>query len=140
DDDYCKSVGLAPDTAFNEIGQLFNKYEVPLGLLSKLFELQTFNNMEFLIDDSGSMYTETDSKHPNGSKMTRWEEAKERLLEIFNILVHVPTPQNIYIRFLNRHDLIRIVRVSSSPQQFLDLATKQIEQGFLNNPSGGTPD
>ncbi|KAJ3269145.1 hypothetical protein HDV01_001723 [Terramyces sp. JEL0728] len=139
DDDYCKSVGLVPDVALDEIGKLFSQYEVPLGLLSKLFEIQTFNNMEFLIDDSGSMSSGTDSRHPNGRVMTRWEEAKARVLDIFKILAYVPTPPNIFIRFLNRPDIIRIDRSSSSPQEFLNQVTRQVEQGFQRGPNGGTP-
>ena len=36
------AVGLRPDTMLDELGPLFEKYEIPIGLLSKLMQLQTF--------------------------------------------------------------------------------------------------
>lgn len=77
-----ESVLLAEDVAPRDgcedplarIQHFFARYEVPLGLLNKLMCLSDFQVMEMIIDDSGSMSSKIESKLPDGSPMTRWQE------------------------------------------------------------------
>jgi hypothetical protein len=49
------------------------KYEVPMGLMSKLLDLQQFDVLDFILDDSGSMNNLTDSRLPNGQVYTSYQ-------------------------------------------------------------------
>ncbi|KAJ3323004.1 hypothetical protein HDV06_002450 [Boothiomyces sp. JEL0866] len=139
DDDYCKSIGLNPGSGMDEIGKIFDQYEIPLGMLSKLFELQTFDQMEFLIDDSGSMIQKTDCLAANGKHMSRWEEAKERLMDIIKIIAYIHTPK-ICIRFLNRADVIINERPPGiKPEVFVAETASHIERVFAKVPGHSTP-
>lgn len=61
------------------LDKVFAKYEIPMGLLNKLLELQTYSAMVFLVDDSGSMGSRTDSMDPvTRQPMTRWQETRFR--------------------------------------------------------------
>ncbi|KAJ3256720.1 hypothetical protein HK103_005215 [Boothiomyces macroporosus] len=139
DEQFCKNLGLNPGSGLDQLSIIFGKYEIPLGLLSKLFELQTFDTMEFLIDDSGSMICNTDSQFPNGKKMTRFEEAKERLMDIIKIIAYIQTPK-IYIRFLNRHNVIQHERqFGVKPETFIADIGQEIDRVFSKPPNGSTP-
>ena len=81
---------------------ILSKYEVPMGLMSKLMDLQQFDVLDFIIDDSGSMNNVTDSYYPNGQPKTRWVEAIQRLKNMVEVLAYVPTncnPLVFLIRF-----------------------------------------
>lgn len=55
----CVAAGMTPDTMLNRLQVIFDKYEVPIGLINKLLILSEFDILEFLIDDSGSMVSKT---------------------------------------------------------------------------------
>ncbi|KAJ3305354.1 iron-binding protein [Kappamyces sp. JEL0829] len=122
------------------LDKVFAKYEIPMGLLNKLLELQTYSAMVFLVDDSGSMGSRTDSMDPvTRQPMTRWQETRFRLLEMMEILAHIPCPP-INVRFLNRTMELRLVHgEAQSPEQFLHYAAQEINRVFQASPSGTTP-
>lgn len=130
--------GMQPDTMVDELGNILNKYEVPMGLMNKLMMLSEFDDLEFMIDDSGSMRCSTDSKDSRGQIQTRWQEAQTRLKEMIEILAFLPF-QEITICFLNRPLRVSLKRNSRDPQSFLTDAYQQIDQAFQNGPSGTTP-
>jgi hypothetical protein len=130
--------GMQPDTMVDELGSVLNKYEVPMGLMNKLMMLSEFDELEFMIDDSGSMRCSTDSKDSRGQIQTRWQEAQTRLKEMMEILGYLPF-QEISICFLNRPLRISLKRNGRDPASFLSDAYRQIDQAFLNGPSGTTP-
>jgi hypothetical protein len=138
DEDIALSLGMPADDIVDAIGALFAKYEVPIGMMNKLMELQTFDGIHFLIDDSGSMGAGSDYKGA-GHPVTRWQECQIRLNEILEILVYVPTPP-ILITFLNRATVISIERKEGeSPPGFLRRVTSQLHNEFTKGPSGTTP-
>jgi hypothetical protein len=49
------AAGMTPDTMLQRLSLIFEKYEVPIGLVNKLLVLSEFAYLEFMIDDSGSM-------------------------------------------------------------------------------------
>jgi hypothetical protein len=134
-----QSIGMSEDMdAIQLITPVFSKYEIPIGMLTKLLQLQSFECIQFLIDDSGSMGCTTDSWHPNGKPMTRWEEARDRMKVMFEIMAFVVIPP-ITIQFLNRHDIVELSRDHKHPHVFINEAWSAIDQVFSRGPSGGTP-
>ncbi|KAJ3394669.1 hypothetical protein HDU92_006657 [Lobulomyces angularis] len=118
---------------------IFAKYEVPIGLVSKLFELERFDAIDFIIDDSGSMNSKTDTFLPNGRQMSRWEEAIERMKTFLEILAYVPT-QLIQIKFLNRRDIITVSHTAGQhPQFFINETCALLDAVASNLPAGTTP-
>lgn len=134
----CVEAGMTADTMVDELGGILNKYEVPMGLMNKLMMLSEFQSLEFIIDDSGSMTLESDTKGPDGRFQTRWLDAKTRLKEMVEIVAYVPFTQ-ISIGFLNRTDRLTLTRNGREPRTFLADAYRQIDQVFGRGPSGGTP-
>ena len=123
----------------DQLGQVFAKYEIPMGLLGRLQMVETYACMEILCDDSGSMGSSTDSKHPTGRPMTRWEEAKKNISVMFELLAYINCPP-MHIRFLNRPDDVVIQRnPGENPQQFLQRVHGILDQTFARGPSGTTP-
>ncbi|MDB6096642.1 MAG: hypothetical protein JWM09_920 [Francisellaceae bacterium] len=138
----------------DRLSNYFIRYEVPIGLVNKLLALPTYN-LNFIIDDSGSMdaLSDTDismandytknkkSFMPNASsannKLTRWEEAEDRLHTMMDILSCLPVP-NITIRFLNRQDVINL-QAGGSPDEFVQRARIAIANAFKTRPRGCTP-
>ena len=114
------------------------RYEVPIGLISKLHQLSNEHfHLEFLMDDSGSMNT-PDATRLNGEKATRWEEAHERLLILMEILAYVPVA-GVRIQFLNRPDVIELDHHQHTPASFLMAASDQINRCFAKKASSTTP-
>lgn len=83
DDEMAGRINLTPKTWSTSLDDLFEMLNVPVGLLSKLFALSEFDELEFLIDDSGSMTLETDGGLPS-----RWIEAKERVKDMMRVLAY----------------------------------------------------
>jgi hypothetical protein len=106
EEDVVKKIGLPKNEILAAVGAVFSKYEIPLGLLNKLLELQTYDALFFMVDDSGSMGNTTDTRSPQGGWITRWEETRLRLIEMMEIMAHIPTPEIIVV-FLNRQMEIR---------------------------------
>ncbi|KAL3929966.1 MAG: hypothetical protein SGBAC_011977 [Bacillariaceae sp.] len=134
----CVDAGMDPDTVVDELGALLNKYEVPIGLMNKLMMLSEYEVMEFMIDDSGSMTLNTDSKDSQGRIQTRWTEAQVRLKEMIEVLAYVPFNQ-IVIVFLNRTDVISFQRNGRDPKTIIADAYQKIDGVFSKSPSGTTP-
>jgi hypothetical protein len=134
----CVEAGMTADTMVDELGAILNKYEVPMGLMNKLMMLSEYQSLEFIIDDSGSMTLQTDTKGPDGRLLTRWQEAQIRLKEMVEILAFVPFTQ-ISIGFLNRRDSLTLTRNGREPRTFLADAYRQIDQVFTSGPAGTTP-
>lgn len=137
DPEVCGQVGLSSDEMVNSLGGTFAKYEIPMGLMNKLIVLSEYHELEFLIDNSGSM----SQKSEKG--ISRWQEAYQRLKEMVEILAHVPIPK-ITIRFFNKFDrkeeiLIALERNNETPEKFIEYAYKQIQRPFLKQPLGTTP-
>lgn len=120
----------------------FIQYEVPLGLLHKLLALEHYK-LNFIVDDSGSMRSETDSMMNeatahilrNGQRsdpnqpMTRWQEAENRLHVMMDVLAFVPT-QDILITFLNAPNIIHLNRAGMTPEAFKAQAHSELIQAF----------
>ena len=137
DEETAHQVGCADSMA--ELSAVFAKYQVPIGLVNKLMGMGDFELCEMIIDDSASMTNETDSRWPDGRPMTRWEEVHCRLGQMFEILAFVPTP-SIYVRFLNRPDIIECIHAyGEPPQQFLQRVMVLLGQAWQHMPSGLTP-
>ena len=131
--------GLQPDDMIDELGKMLAKYEIPIGLTNKLLVLSEFQSLEFIIDDSGSMTLQTDTVDPTTRRnITRWEEARRRLLEMIEVVAYVPFTQ-IGIEFLNRKDRIVLTKDNRTPEAFFSDATSKINASFRTGPRGTTP-
>lgn len=109
DTDVATRLGMTSGSVIDMLGKVMSKYEIPIGMLNSMTALVQYWT-RFLIDDSGSMNDPSDVKCQVNHRMyTRWEETKMRLLEMVEILAHVPS-LGIEIRALNRGDIIRIPR------------------------------
>lgn len=139
-DDITKETGLSADTAMDAICEILSKYEVPIGLMNKLLLLSQYDILEFILDDSGSMVQFSDTVHPvTGQSMTRWEEAQSRLLEMMELLAHLPF-QTILVHFLNRPTKLTFVRNGRSPSAlYKEVMVPQINAAFTPPPQGSTP-
>lgn len=118
------------------LGVVFTRYDIPLGLLSKLVPLLEYH-LVFLVDDSGSMAT-PDAVDLSHCPCTRWREAKERLVKLMDLLAYVPS-LSVTVRFFNRHNTLRLSHTNTTPEAFLHEAMDQIEASFQSAPRGGTP-
>jgi hypothetical protein len=120
--------------------QILAKYEIPLGLSSKLMRLSDFDLLDFTIDDSGSMLANSDVRGRNGRFLTRWEEATQRMRSLIEIIAYVPI-QKIRIKFLNDPRRIEHTRQSSAqietPEMFINHMFRELEKA--QGPSGSTP-
>lgn len=134
----------------DKISEIFAVYEVPLGMLNKLLRLSVDEiNLDFLVDDSSSMGTNTDvnaidatepvktmireklrrEPAPN-EKMTRIQEAEDRLHIMVGILAYIPVPL-MQIRFLNSPRVISLSRNGAeTPEQFKMRAHTEIRDAF----------
>jgi hypothetical protein len=135
-----QALGLAPEQAVGELSRIFAKYEIPTGMLSKLFGVSNFAIMEFIVDDSGSMDNRTDTKDENGRWMTRWSEAFANLSRSLEILAYVPQLPELHFRFLNRSDHIVLRREpSETPAAFMQRGRMEIGRVFAVPPAHSTP-
>lgn len=128
------------------------KYGIAFGLMSKILKLKD-QNLNMIIDDSGSMDRTTDSKHSDAGEymqkllriynspsepMTRWQEVENHLHNLIGILAYVPTKQ-ITISFLNRPNTITLTHAGKTPKQYQDDADAKIRSAFVASPDGFTP-
>lgn len=132
------------------LSRYFAKYEVPLGMLNKLRGLQEYK-LHFLVDDSGSMWNDTDvelktaSSHVLGGRtagpgkmMTRWEECQNRIHTMIDIVSYVPT-QGIRVSFLNAKAALELTQGGRTPEEFQVYAHEQLAKAFAPGPTGLTP-
>ena len=136
--DICLAAGMTVDTMEQQLGDLLNKYEVPIGLMNKLMLLSEFEYLEFLVDDSGSMRMATDSLNAYKQPQSRWQEAQSRLKEMMELLAHLPFNQ-IEVCFLNRLNRIVITRNGRDPQTLMQAMYREIDSVFAQPPAGTTP-
>jgi hypothetical protein len=158
DSDYIKKfntkVTLDGGELLDGISNVFAKYEVPIGLINKLLALTEYN-LNFIIDDSGSMGELSDvsisqatpqvrqvrdpSFRRSNEKMTRWEEAEDRLHILIDMLSYLPIDKINLSFFNNKANNIELTHRGKTPEQFADEAHKQISRLFNFRPSGRTP-
>ncbi len=133
------------DAILKKITDLFMMYEVPVGLLDKLLELSDYD-INIVLDDSGSMGSETDSivkqacpfmrKHisrGDNEKMTRWEEQEDRLHIMLDFLLYVPTG-TVTIHFMNRDDKITLKHSEMEPGKLTEYAHDQLRNACKKSP------
>ncbi|WP_131783849.1 hypothetical protein [Legionella gresilensis] len=138
------------------LSNVFARYEVPIGLVNKLLALTEYS-LNFIIDDSGSMNSLSDlpmsAAHPivkqmrdpqgtrasmNG-KLTRWEEAEDRIHIILDMLAYLPI-NKIKLGFLNNTSRnLEFSHAGRTPEQFAAEYHQKVSQLFSSKPGGGTP-
>lgn len=151
---------INPGELVDGITRYFAQYEVPLGLVNKLLALSEYK-LNFIIDDSGSMMGHTDatindacdftkSKYdPQGkraksynNKMTRWEEAEDRLHILIDMLAYIPTGP-MKFGFLNnksKKDIVVLDHHGKTPDQFKEEAHDKLHKAFKGiSPECTTP-
>jgi hypothetical protein len=157
DDYYLKQFNSATNLdgakIIDELCTVFAKYEIPIGLMNKLLALHQYV-LHFLIDDSGSMCSNTDdtlreaTEHilsklprvPDASvMMTRWQEAENRLHIFIDFIAFIPV-KGIKITFLNNKTMLNFHHEPGrTPSEFRNYMHNQVIQAFSKGPSGGTP-
>lgn len=158
DPEYLKKFQAAPGridggVLVDKLTEVFSRYEIPIGLLNKLYALSDYK-LNFLIDDSGTMNNNSDASlhdatyllkhrvsqlgHRYNNLLTRWEEAEDRLHIMIDMLAFIPT-DTITINFLNRPTRYMLVRAGKTPEEFADYAHRTIFQEFSIKPVGVTP-
>jgi len=137
--DMAAKVGLHTDELVDGLGAIFQRNEIPMGLMNKLIMLSEFDKLEFLVDDSGSMQCDSDTKDTNGRTQSRWSEAQGRIQSMVEVLAYVPI-QKLEVRFLNRPTTISLSRnPQERPEQFIQNSMQKINDAFRSGPQGGTP-
>merc|ERR1712048_363751 len=100
--------------------------------------LSEYDSLEFIIDDSGSMNNISDTIDVSkvvqpGQRpryQTRWEEARQRLKEMMEVLSYLPIKQ-IGIEFLNRPNRLTLHHAKEmDPKTFYASACAQIDSVF----------
>lgn len=138
------------------LSTIFASYEVPIGLINKLLALTEYT-LNFIIDDSGSMNMTSDllmsAAHPmvkkvrdpqgrratTNSKLTRWEEAEDRIHIMLDMLAYLPI-DTIKLSFLNNTSSnLELTHAHKTPEQFCAESHEKISQLFSRKPGGGTP-
>lgn len=144
-----------------ELEAYFNSKEIPIGLLDRLLDYQSYH-MDFVIDDSGSMDGNSDVKRKdamssqmqerfcNNGRMigaerylTRWEEVEDRLHCLVDIFAYIPT-QSFNFYFLNpcqgrQNQQIFVYDETVTPEEIKQKAHNKITQMFQIPPNGLTP-
>mmetsp|Transcript_12835 Transcript_12835/g.26017 ORF Transcript_12835/g.26017 Transcript_12835/m.26017 type:complete len:422 (+) Transcript_12835:182-1447(+) len=139
DERFCRQVGYKPDLMVRQLEELFTKHQVPIGLMNKLFGLQDFDVLEFIIDDSNSMQCSYGTCDPVSQQFnTRWTEAKARLKELLEFVAYVPF-QRIQVSFLDRPTELIWTRNDREPNLFLTDAIAEIDAFFAVGPTNTPP-
>jgi hypothetical protein len=127
----------------DQLSEYFTQYEVPVGMINKLMALQLYR-LDFIIDDSGSMNGLSDvsmaeatrflfpgaaAHYDKHQRMTRWQEAENRLHILIDILSFIPVPC-LEIHFLNASNVISLPRVGKDPGVFQREAHEVIHRTF----------
>lgn len=154
---YKSRIPLEGGEIIEKLGKLFEKYETPLGMINKLMMLTEYK-LDFIIDDSGSMSLPTDvsvldatepvktlianrlNRTPKQTdKMSRLEEAEDRLHIMLDILAYIPI-EHIQIRFLNASAALTLERSGKTPDEFQNYAHQTIRERFSKlKANGSTP-
>jgi hypothetical protein len=153
---YSENLGVEPPGYISDTQQfspelvaLFERYEVPLGLINKLRAVETFSCISFVVDDSGSMQSETDSKIKDltpyiakrymnqDAVATRWMEAEDRIHILWDLVRFIPNPPFMRISFLNRPKALILTKQQHAVPE--STGHDLIEAAFADRPGGGTP-
>ncbi len=137
---------IGGELLLNQLIDLFEHYNIPLGMLDKLIKLKQYN-LNFIVDDSGSMKKKSDApmriahpwvqqgwqwdrvKHPN-QMMTRWQEAENRLHIMIDLIAYLPGAK-LKFYFLNNPDHeFTLVNQGQSPKEFAEMAHKAVSDKF----------
>jgi len=111
--------------ALKALEHLMWLHNVPAGMLSKLLEMQTFQAIEILVDDSCTNPNLTDERPypvgPQGTTMkSSWEEARMVIEELLQYWSYLKVPP-IQVRFFNRmNDLHLAKQEGETPTQFVE--------------------
>lgn len=145
-----KAMETTDEHVLEQLGVLFGRYEVPIGLLAKLLMLKDYD-LFFILDDSGSMESQTDlftdeyvseymrTRGDPRMRMTRWMEQEDRLHLVIDFISCIPTGK-ITITFLNRSHRYLIPEPKRlSPQEKSDGLHSFIRDAFQTKPGGNTP-
>lgn len=144
-------MAVESDETLQHLSELFGKYEIPIGVLSKLMSLREYH-VWFILDDSGSMGTLSDSDHWDSSFMrtkypnklskfspaTRWLELQDRIHLIMEFMVYVK-PLKITIEFLNRGNPFTYSYNGEDPREVLATIQGYLDKSFTSYPNGSTP-
>lgn len=102
-----------PEGSHERLMALFQRYEIPIGLLGGLNQLSECARLLFILDDSGSMEQTTSLttlKYRSAfmqrlpivrAYQRRWDEVEDRLHLMLEILLEVKTGGPLEFRFLN---------------------------------------
>ncbi|KAJ3214842.1 hypothetical protein HK099_006636 [Clydaea vesicula] len=138
DNTYLKKVGIDGLELYNSIQKLFSLYEIPIGFLSKLYELEKFQMLEFVIDDSfANDDTVVNDSCPLKIGKTSFETAIETMKIFIEILAYVPI-ERIQIKFFNRRNVISIIKKGQSPTVFIDAGIAALETALASTPTKST--
>jgi len=141
--EFMSPVQLGSGEIVDKLGAEFSKYETPIGMINKLLGIRD-RNLNFIIDDSGSMGRSSDVKlneatpfvlkgrTPDAALMNRWEEAEDRLHIMIDLLAYIPT-KPIKISFLNSTQEITLSRADLTPDQFKVEAHRLISEAFITS-------
>ena len=125
-----------------QLQQVLARYEVPGGMLNKLIDLQKFEVAEFIVDDSNDMNEFSDVQDPDKPRvaavthfLTRWEEARHRIIQMMEMIAYLPEAPVFCVRFLNRASVLEFKRNRrESPYRFHDRVKASLKQEFANEP------
>lgn len=145
--EWAAQLGLSPEALTAQLDDLCEEMAIPFGLINKMFALANAEQIEFIIDDSGSMTFEippgmaSDNNHHSNS---RWQFTKSQLADFLAILSLLPIPK-ITISFLNDQQVLHVNRCLTEtgtvepPAAFRQRTNEQLEQLFNRTPRGTTP-
>eukprot|EP00306_Pavlova_sp_CCMP459_P004775 CAMPEP_0185159040 /NCGR_PEP_ID=MMETSP1139-20130426/2796_1 /TAXON_ID=298111 /ORGANISM="Pavlova sp., Strain CCMP459" /LENGTH=497 /DNA_ID=CAMNT_0027724203 /DNA_START=32 /DNA_END=1525 /DNA_ORIENTATION=+ len=139
--DYAGAVGVHSDAIIDELGAVFRRHEIPLGLMNKLTMLSELDAVHFLVDDSGSMNAPTDSwDQATGRQLTRWEEVRLRLCDMVELLSFTPV-QDVRVIFMNNSVELNFARPKKSTARaaYATQCVAKINAHFKTDPYGATP-
>lgn len=158
DPDYLKKFdtkqNLDGGTLLDGLSNVFAKYEVPIGLVNKLLALTEYD-LNFIIDDSGSMNDLSDvlmqqaspqvrqARDPynkrSNDRLTRWEEAEDRLHILLDMLAYLPIDKIKLSFFNNSNYNNELNHKGKTPEQFAEESHRLITRLFNLRPNGRTP-
>lgn len=148
---FASDVPMDGNFMLDDIGALFTRLEIPLGLAGHLMGLKDFV-MHFKIDDSGSMASTSNLISSDLSKytrqrvfsqsvvyVTRWIEVEDRLHLLMDLLAYVPIHQ-LVLTFLNNRFVYNTSHLGKTPEQFRIELHSQLTFMFTQyRPGGSTP-
>jgi hypothetical protein len=152
-DQFNSATNLDGAKIIDELCTIFAKYEIPIGLMNKLLVLHQYV-LHFLIDDSGSMWGDSDVPLREATEhilkqlpevrdasvmMTRWQEAENRLHIFIDFIAFIPV-KGIKVTFLNDEAELNFHHEPGrTPSEFRNYMHNQVIQAFSNGPDGLTP-